>query len=134
MARKNTLFEVDIAKENPLITIIKYGKIPVVQVTDYAPFRNKKVEYWYKQEDWTAEETKQYNNLIVEHKKKGLHNVTYCNIGGYHGTNFSGCDHVPLNINVGYIEPDELVYDETSKTYITAKRKLESIKKHGFHR
>lgn len=34
MARKNTLFDVDITKENPLITIVNHGKIPVVQVND----------------------------------------------------------------------------------------------------
>lgn len=36
MARKNTLFDVDITKENPLITIVNHGKIPVVQVNDTA--------------------------------------------------------------------------------------------------
>ncbi len=57
MARKNTLFDVDITKENPLITIVKYGKIPVVQVND-VPFYNKKVDYLYS----TSEET--FVNLI----------------------------------------------------------------------
>ncbi len=31
MATKNKLFEVDMKKENPLMTIINHGKIPVVQ-------------------------------------------------------------------------------------------------------
>ena len=47
MARKNTLFDVDITKENPLITIVNHGKIPVVQVNDVS-FYNKKVEQWYR--------------------------------------------------------------------------------------
>lgn len=128
MARKNTLFEVDIAKENPLITIVKHGKIPVIQVNDGIPFQNKKVEYWYKPINDKEETIQSSNNLIMKHKEKGLHNITYCNIGGFHGMYFSHWLHSLENINIGYIEPEELVYDKTSESFISAKRKFESVK------
>lgn len=129
MARKNTLFEVDITKENPLITIVKHGKIPVVQMSDGVPFQNKKVEYWYKTDvDSKDEEKYRYETIIKRHKEKSLHNITYCNIGGFHGTHFSHW-YILEDIHIGYVEPEELVYDKTSKTYISAERKFESVKK-----
>ena len=132
MARKNTLFDVDITKENPLITIVNYGKIPVVQVND-VPFYNKKVEYLYSApEESNEERICRYKEIIRNHKEKGLTNITYCNIGGFHGNDFSHW-HCPLrNINIGYVEPDELVYDQTSRTYITAARKFQSVKNAWF--
>lgn len=132
MARKNTLFDVDITKENPLITIVNHGKIPVVQVND-VPFYNKKVEQWYSiVEGYTEETIRRYKEIVRSHKEKGLTNITYCNIGGFHGNDFSHW-HCPLrNINIGYIEPDELVYDQTSRTYITAERKFQSVKNAWF--
>ena len=66
MARKNTLFEVDITKENPLVTIVKHEKIPVVQVSDGVPFQNKKVEYWYKSYIYDKEETIQSRNNLIK--------------------------------------------------------------------
>lgn len=132
MARKNTLFDVDITKENPLITIVNHGKIPVVQVNDTA-FYNKKVEYLYSTNEETNEERIcRYKEIIRNHTEKGLTNITYCNIGGFHGNDFSHW-HCPLrNINIGYVEPDELVYDQTSRTYITAARKFQSVKNAWF--
>lgn len=128
MARKNTLFEVDITKENPLITIVKHGKIPVVQVKYGVPFQNKKVEYWHKTDvDSKDEEKHRCEAIIKRHKEKGLHNITYCNIGGFHGTHFSHW-YILDDIHIGYVEPEELVYDKTSKTYISAERKFESVK------
>lgn len=132
MARKNTLFDVDITKENPLITIVNHGKIPVVQVND-VPFYNKNVEQWYSiVEGYTEETIRRYKEIVHSHKEKGLTNITYCNIGGFHGNDFSHW-HCPLrNINIGYVEPDELVYDQTSRTYITAARKFQSVKNAWF--
>lgn len=132
MARKNTLFDVDITKENPLITIVNHGKIPVVQIND-VPFYNRKVEYLYSAPKETNEERIcRYKEIIRNHKEKGLTNITYCNIGGFHGNDFSHW-HCPLrNINIGYVEPDELVYDQTSRTYITAARKFQSVKNAWF--
>lgn len=128
MTRKNTLFDVDITKENPLITIINHGKIPVVQMSD-VPFYNKKVEQWYRTYDGMTTETMcRYKEIIKGHKGKGLNNITYCNIGGFHGTHFSHYYRIE-NINIGYCEPNELVYDPTSKTYISAERKLKSVKR-----
>lgn len=129
MARKNTLFSVDIKKENPLITIIKNGKIPIVQITDNSPFYNKNVEYWYSEYQGQSEESKEIYNAVKENlKKHNLTNFTYFNIGGFHGRDFSHwhCGNMPIHI--GYIEPDEIVYDRTSRAFVTAKRKLESIK------
>lgn len=75
MARKNTLFDVDITKENPLITIINHGKIPVVQMSD-VPFLNKKVEQWYRTYDgMTTETICRYKEIIKKHKEKGLNNI-----------------------------------------------------------
>lgn len=129
MARKNILFEVDIQKENPLMTIIRHGKIPVVQMNNH-PFLNKKVEYWYKVYDGLSEETIKWRQEIVEsHKEKGLIHITYCNIGGCLGHDFSHWPCPTENMNIGYLEPDEIVYDETSDTYITAERKFKSIGK-----
>lgn len=129
MATKNKLFEVDIKKENPLITIIRHGKIPVVQMNNQ-PFLNKKVEHWYKIDDGLCEETIKWRQKIIKsHREKGLTNITYCNIGGCLGYDFSHWLCPIENLNIGYLEPDEIVYDETSKTYITAERKFKSIKK-----
>lgn len=132
MARKNTLFDVDITKENPLITIVNHGKIPVVQIND-VPFYNKKVEYLYSAPEETNEERIcRYKEIIRNHKEKGLTNITYCNIGGFHGNDFSHWHCSLRNINIGYVEPDELVYDQTSRTYITAARKFQSVKNAWF--
>jgi len=129
MATKNKLFEVDMKKENPLVTIIRHGKIPVVQMSNH-PFQNKKVEYWYKIYDGLGEDTiKWRQEFIKSHREKGLTNITYCNIGGCLGRDFSHWPCPIENMNIGYLEPDEVVYDETSKTYITAERKFRSIKK-----
>ena len=56
----------------------------------------------------------------------------YCNIGGFHGNDFSHWSCPLRNINIGYVEPDELVYDQTSRTYITAGRKFQSVKNAWF--
>lgn len=132
MARKNTLFDVHITKENPLITIINHGKIPVVQMSD-VPFYNKKVNYLYSTSEETNEDRiSRYKEIIRSHKEKGLRNITYCNIGGFHGNDFSHWSCPLRNINIGYVEPDELVYDQTSRTYITARRKFQSVKNAWF--
>ena len=132
MARKNTLFDVDITKENPLITIVNHGKIPVVQVNDTV-FYNKKVEQWYRTyEEMDVKTVNKWQKIIRNHKEKGLTNITYCNIGGFHGNDFSHWSCPLRNINIGYVEPDELVYDQTSRTYITAGRKFQSVKNAWF--
>ena len=129
MATKNKLFEVDMKKENPLVTIISRGKIPVVQMSNH-PFQNKKAEYWYKIYDGLGEDTIKWRQEIIKsHREKGLTNITYCNIGGCLGHDFSHWLCPIENLNIGYLEPDEVVYDETSKTYITAERKFRSIEK-----
>lgn len=129
MNTRKKLIEVDIKKENPLMTIIRHGKIPVVQMSAH-PFQNKRVEYWYKIHDGLREETiKWYQEIIKNHKENGFTNITYCNIGGCLGHDFSHWLCPIENMNIGYLEPDELVYDETSKTYITAERKFRSIEK-----
>lgn len=132
MARKNTLFDVDITKENPLITIVNHGKIPVVQVNDTA-FYNKKVEQWYRTyEGMDVKTVNKWQKIIRNHTERGLTNITYCNIGGFHGNDFSHWSCPLRNINIGYVEPDELVYDQTSRTYITAGRKFQSVKNAWF--
>ena len=116
MARKNTLFDVDITRENPLITIVNQGKIPVVEMQDVQFRRFKSVSLFEKHDKW-----------VETCEKNGIHYVTYCNIGGFHGVDFSDLTIVE-NINIGYVEPDTLVFDMTSGAVITAKRKLQSVK------
>lgn len=117
MARKNILFEVDITKENPLITIVNHGKIPVVEMQD-VQFRRFKAEPLFEKHD---------DKWVEVCKKNGINYVTYCNIGGFHGVDFSHWM-IMENINIGYVEPDTLVFDKTSGAVVTAKRKLQSVK------
>lgn len=117
MARKNTLFDVDITKENPLITIVNHGKIPVIDMQD-VQFRRYKV-------DSTFIDSK---NWLKKCKQNNICYVSSCNIGGFHGVDFSHWM-IMENINIGYIEPDTLVFDNTSDAVVTAKRKLQSVKK-----
>ncbi len=116
MARKNTLFEVDITKENPLITIVKHGKIPVVEMQQIPFKRHKAVRLFEKDKRW-----------IECCKENGINYVSYCNIGGFHGVHFSHWM-IMENINIGYVEPEDIVFDLTSNAIISAKRKLESVK------
>ena len=116
MARKNTLFDVDITEENPLITIVNHGKIPIVEMQNVQFRRFKAVSLFEKHDKW-----------IEVCKKNGINYVTYCNIGGFHGVDFSHWM-IMENINIGYVEPDTLVFDNTSGAVVTAKRKLQSVK------
>jgi len=117
MARKNTLFDVDITKENPLITIVNHGKIPVIDMQD-VQFRRYKVDSIFIDS----------KNWLKKCKKNNICYVSSCNIGGFHGVDFSHWM-IMENINIGYIEPDTLVFDNTSNAVVTAKRKLQSVKK-----
>lgn len=117
MARKNTLFDVDITKENPLITIINHGKIPVIDMQD-VQFRRYKVDSIFIDS----------KNWLKKCKQNNICYVSSCNIGGFHGVDFSHWM-IMENINIGYIEPDTLVFDNTSNAVVTAKRKLQSVKK-----
>lgn len=108
MARKNTLFEVDITKENPLLTILKYGKIPVVRFSNKG-FQNYKQEKYYKSRE----------NLV---KGNTLKRGCFVHMGGVQGAYVSG-GHWKENLNIGYVEPNEIVY----ATYSFGNRKTKTF-------
>ena len=96
MAKKNTLFKVDIREENPLKTILKNGKIPVVRVNKTG-FQN------YKQDGYRKSRENLFKDDLI--LKKGC----FVHIGGIRGTYVSGA-HYNENINIGYIEPNTEVF------------------------
>lgn len=119
MARKSNLFTIDVKKENPLITILRHGKIPVIR------FANKGFQN-YKQKGYC-------NSREITGKKpeKGC----FVLLGGVQGNYVTG-GHWKENLNIGYIEPDEKIYatysfgnrKNKSFTYITAKERFDDAK------
>lgn len=100
--------EINIEKENPLITILKNGKIPVVRISNEG-FKN------YNQE--------QYKNSRLEASKVTNFPTEGCfvHIGGIQGTYVSG-NHFGEAINIGYIEPEEEVFKTYPCSYKRKKR------------
>lgn len=96
MAKKNTLFKVNIREENPLKTILKNGKIPVVRVNKTG-FQN------YKQDGYRKSRENLFKDDLI--LKKGC----FVHLGGIRGTYVSGA-HYNENINIGYIEPNTEVF------------------------
>lgn len=116
MATRNTLFKVDLGKENPLKTILDNGKIPCVRFGTTG-FQN------YKQKGYFERHNFDYNG------ERGC----FVHIGGVHGTYVCG-GHFGETLNIGYIEPNEIIFcpysSNTKKVaYLTtAKERFEEAK------
>lgn len=96
---------INLEKENPLITILKNGKIPVVRISNEG-FKNYN-QTPYKETHNEAKEAKYFPS-------EGC----FVHIGGIQGTYVSG-NHFGEMINIGYIEPEEKIF----KTYSCSKNR-----------
>lgn len=122
MATKGNIV-VDIKKENPLLTIIKAGKIPVVRLAKTG-FQNFKQKRYFT--DYRGGEYKEQKSV-----EKGC----FVSILGVQGNYVCG-GHYGESIHIGYLEPDETVFsthffDNSKNLYCaqTAKERFESAKK-----
>lgn len=123
MARKGNIV-VDIKKENPLLTIIKAGKIPVVRLaeTGFQNFKQKRYFVRYKDGE--------YIDSKCNETQKGC----FVSVLGVQGNYVCG-GHYGEAIHIGYLEPDETVFSTHTFTdkngyYCeqTAKERFESAK------
>ncbi len=121
MARKGNIV-VDIKKENPLLTIIKAGKIPVVRLATTG-FQNFKQEHYFKHYNGGAYENKNFTGRGCFVSVLGVQGSYVC--GGHWGE----------KIHIGYLEPDDIVFGTHSfydnkhyYCYQTAKERFESAK------
>lgn len=105
MARKGNI-EVDIKKENPLITIINAGKIPVVRLGKTG-FQNFKQDKYFDNRADGAYKDKRISGRGCFVSILGVQGNYVC--GGHYGE----------AIHIGYLEPDEKVFS----TYYFDKKK-----------
>lgn len=107
----------DIKKENPLITIIKKGKIPVIRFSNKGFQNYKQVNYFVEKED------SEITDLFYG---RGC----FVHIGGVQANSIS-CWHCKETLNIGYVEPKEKIYitynankNDSSFKYMTAKERF----------
>lgn len=98
MARKGNIVA-DIKKENPLLTIVKAGKIPVVRLatTGFQNFIQK--NYFTNYRDG------EYADTVCEETRKGC----FVSLAGVQGNYVCGA-HYGESIHIGYLEPDDIVF------------------------
>lgn len=122
MARKGNI-TVDIKTENPLQTIIKAGKIPVVRLatTGFQNFNQKKYFNHYKEAEFI--------DKSCNETEKGC----FVSLAGVQGNYVCG-SHYGESIHIGYLEPDDAIFSTRvfrgKKGYYckqTAKERFDSI-------
>lgn len=115
MRQKKPYIKIDMNKENPLITIVKAGKIPVIR-RDKNGFKN------YDQESYFNAKKEELGVDVTNYPKTGC----FCLLGGIFGNWVTGA-HYKEPLNIGFIEPDTIVfstygYDKDCKwKYVPAK-------------
>lgn len=122
MARKGTIV-VDIKKENPLLTIIKAGKIPVVRLAEKG-FQN------YKQKSYF---TNYKDGEYIDSKCNETQEGCFVSLAGVQGNYVCG-GHYGEAIHIGYLEPNDIVFSthtfSNKNGYyceLTAKERFEQI-------
>lgn len=120
MAKKGCI-SVDVKKENPLLTIIKAGKIPVVRLSDKG-FQN------YKQKGYFENHNSGIHKDDYEKCQKGC----FVSLLGVQGNYVCG-SHYGEAIHIGYIEPNDIVFSthtyhkkKDDYCYQTAKERFDS--------
>lgn len=124
MARKGEIIA-NIRKENPILTIINAGKIPVVRLGNTG-FQNFKQDKYFSNYCSGA-----YSDKKSKENKRGC----FVSLLGVQGNYVCG-GHYGEAIHIGYLEPDDIVFsthffDSRNKGYYnqTAKERFESAKK-----
>lgn len=117
MKQKKPYIKVDLDKENPLITIVKAGKIPVIRRNKYG-FKNYNQDAYFKSKNESLE------TPVTDYPETGC----FCLLGGIFGNWVTGA-HYKEPINIGFIEPETIVFStygfnkECQWKYTTAKER-----------
>ena len=111
--------KIDLEKENPLFTILKAGKIPVIRRSNEGFKNYNQKEYFDNHKDYCDKDI-DYDNI----------NGCFCLIGGIHGNWVTGA-HYEEKLNIGYIEENTKVFATYTKdkkdsfNYMTAIQRYE---------